>query len=261
MSKIAIISKDLAVKTKSGASIPQSPDDQELVEGVRAAIDGLASNGLILALVSNESLCDPRPCPVENIRSGSYYVECDEYFEITGSSTMSVGIAFDLDRARRNNRDYIFTCKDEQKICYKTIANAAAEMKFALRLTGISRGIFCPDLAGRRVFYVGNFGGNFIDGVLGSTQKRGKELDSTLMLGFPDNDPSSVLDLERSQDGDFGDYQKGGMIDYLDWVLGGEDCEILYFGDRPDDEYIDRDGKDVEVIPPEDLPSYIYVPF
>lgn len=237
MSKIAVLQKKSLIKTKSGAESPVSPDDQELIEGVKEAIDNLRLNGFELSIVSDESMCDPRPCPIEAVKVGSYYVEGGEYFKIIGSLTSAVGTTFDLDQIRYSDQDYIFTRGGELNICYKTIPEAAAEMKTALKLTGIFRGVFCPDLKGEKIFYGADMARKFVDGIREPNKRRGQERSSLFTIAYyPDTGPEDVQ--ERSLDGDFGNYRTGGMIEYLEWLLddGPGISQILYFGDRPDRE-------------------------
>lgn len=157
LTKLAVFDKDWTlVKPKSGGTFTRSPDDQELLSGVREKLEQMRSEGWCLAIASNQGGCAKFDCDVKKLKPGMLIWspladgQTMQDYKVLSIGEESAGmITLDLDKPRWNGKDYCYApAAGKITASYKSIEDAIEEMRFAMDLTGISAGYFCPDMLG-----------------------------------------------------------------------------------------------------------------
>jgi histidinol phosphatase-like enzyme len=154
MTKLIIFDKDgTLTEPISGGTFVQHPQDQRLRPGVAGKLEQLRSDGVMLAIASNQGGCAVFEVMAEDIKPGMS-IEVDGQW-----------IKVDKVRGWRDNPfgPFMVIWEDGRptgcrmhpdakvKARYKSIDDAYAEMEFALQLTGIEAAFFCPDMAGEKL--------------------------------------------------------------------------------------------------------------
>jgi histidinol phosphatase-like enzyme len=161
MAKLLVVDKDgTLVRPKSGNTFVQHPEDQELIEGVTEAIQRYVADGWTIAIASNQGGCEVRKCKVADFPVGAYYINGNDKSlmiirknqsteRILPSDYVDSFITLYTSEPRPNGKDYLYFSADSiVQFQYKTLDMAIAEMQYAMNLTGIRYGLFCPDMDG-----------------------------------------------------------------------------------------------------------------
>jgi histidinol phosphatase-like enzyme len=146
--KLAILDKDgTLIEPKSGAKFPESPEDQQLLPGVRDAIERLKAEGWTIAIASNQGGCDWAEKTVDDLRVGLRFQipNSTDIFTVENIWGTNDGDIIDVITDCHN---MLLSTTDRVLIQYKTIEQAAKEIAFAADLCGITWGFFCPDMLG-----------------------------------------------------------------------------------------------------------------
>lgn len=155
---LVVIDKDgTLVEPESGATFPQSPTDQKLMQGVPEALAMLKGDRYSLAIASNQGGCDVFTAQASQIKVGNYIVhgKDDRYKVVQIDVTSDDGLIFRYDRERPNGAEYSFSFPDSDiRIAYKTIGDAVEEVCFAADLCGIDDAIFCPSMDGTKAIEI-----------------------------------------------------------------------------------------------------------
>jgi histidinol phosphatase-like enzyme len=153
--KLCIFDKDgTLTQPISGAKFSQNPQDQELMPGVKAAIDRLRTDGWSLAIASNQGGCDVFTVQASQVKVGDYCIHAkDDRYKVIEviAGPNSDGLIFCYDRERPNGKEYSFAFPESDvRVSYKTIESAIEECQFAADLLGIDQVYFCPDMDGNQ---------------------------------------------------------------------------------------------------------------
>lgn len=168
--KLCVLDKDgTLVRPASGAEFPQSPTDQELLPGVKEAIDRMRATGWTFAIASNQGGCDWHDSQAMNLKPGDLFRGRHEDDNLYGKTYKVVGVekienGIEVDALFNETRwhvdkwvkadigiDFRFTDGDRVLVQYKTIEEAIEEMQFAADLCGIRDFAFCPESAGEKM--------------------------------------------------------------------------------------------------------------
>jgi histidinol phosphatase-like enzyme len=209
MNKLAVFDKDWTlVKPKSGGTFVQAPEDQELLPGVAEKLEELRSDGWCLAIASNQGGCAKFEVAAKDLKPGMVLYH-------GGMSRKICKVLGYLDQHRQitlNDGDILtFLPHADVEVSYKTIEDAIAEMGFALQLTGIEAGFFCPDMEGAKLYLAfpdgsgGNATGYYPHDFRGQYRKPGqgmllaiqrytgiRNLEDCLMVGDREEDQRSA---------------------------------------------------------------------
>jgi D-glycero-D-manno-heptose 1,7-bisphosphate phosphatase len=208
--KLVVFDKDgTLTEPISGQTFVQSPQDQRLRPGVSEKLDQMRSEGWMMAIASNQGGCAIQSIPASKLRVGVWLHDVVRKVEAVD------GV---LDQPRfvtLSDGDTVnFLADEDVDISYKSIDDAIEEMKFALELTNIRTGLFCPDFEGSNVVCVRRSED-------GTRCQRRKYIED----GF------------RSK---FEDFRKpgGGMLSALKYFMLGDNeiTSIIMVGDRAEDE-------------------------
>ncbi|WP_197278786.1 HAD hydrolase-like protein [Pseudanabaena sp. 'Roaring Creek'] len=141
------------VLPKSGETFVQAPDDQVLIDGVSKALRQYVDNGWSISIASNQGGCEIRTCHPNALPVGAYYLDRDTPLKVEQVAILHGKVAI---YTNPQPKDIIFLPLDAiARFQYKTIDMAISEMRFAMELTGIQKGYFCPDMAGQECYAVG----------------------------------------------------------------------------------------------------------
>lgn len=139
MAKLIVFDKDgTLVKPKSGGTFVQHPHDQELLPGVAQKLKQLWADGWTMAIASNQGGCAEFEILADEIKPGMIVDLDGEYAKVqeVESTSRNTHILTNLGRSTISG---LFNAR------YKSIDEATEEMRFAMELTGIYQGVFCPD--------------------------------------------------------------------------------------------------------------------
>lgn len=162
--KLCVLDKDgTLIRPASGAKFPQTPTDQELLPGVKEAIDRMRADGWTFAIASNQGGCDWHSVKAETLAVGSVFKEDEPAKANTVIDIWEEGSWLEV---RGSVEDFTLDPKEDVLTRYKTIGEAIEEMQLAADLCGIDNVIFCPSLSGSSAIEMLKVKrGWFVDGV------------------------------------------------------------------------------------------------
>lgn len=141
MTKLIVFDKDgTLTEPISGQTFVRHPQDQKLRPGVAEKLQQLREECWLMAIASNQGGCAEFEVLAESIKPGMQ-VQIDGYWAKVQEVEATSRNTHLLTTVGR------FTVSGLYNARYKSIGEAAEEMRFAMGLTGISRGTFCPDAA------------------------------------------------------------------------------------------------------------------
>jgi histidinol phosphatase-like enzyme len=151
MHKLIVFDKDGTLTTPaSGGKFVQSPDDQILLPGVAAKLEVLRSDGWKMAIASNQGGCSLFECAPENLKAGMsvYFSDGIDRRQVQSIAPTALGTIF-----RLGGQAALSLLPHERVLAsYKHTQGTHEEMVYAMGLTGIAIGFFCPDMAGETLF-------------------------------------------------------------------------------------------------------------
>jgi D-glycero-D-manno-heptose 1,7-bisphosphate phosphatase len=157
VTKLIVFDKDgTLTQPISGNTFVQHPEDQQLRPGVAQKLEQLRAEGWTMAIASNQGGCAVFEIAAADLKPGmrlrdDLYPDGFEILSVKPAGEESTQVEFDSEglpvvTLEPNNRMF--------EVFYKSTRMAIAEMKFALKLTGMEAAFFCPDMDGEKLWAV-----------------------------------------------------------------------------------------------------------
>lgn len=157
MDKLLILDKDgTLVAPKSGSEFVQHPEDQELLPGVKEAIERYHSEGWAIVVASNQGGCAWQKVHPKDVKVGQHIRCINSKLYLGKVSKNGRGLAGDRSLISVSEGGlYLFMDDEQAEVRWKSEEEAIAEMRYLMELLPeIQYCFFCPDFEGEDCYWL-----------------------------------------------------------------------------------------------------------